>query len=270
MCKEDSMKERGDTIIGEAAIKFGIEYRDLLNDQGVCIHVLGDVSDDDEHELLRFDCFDHEPHYHYGPQKRNQRLMLDKTTAGDSLDWTLQQIRDRLPDMIDRAGYPELAEATKGTDLSAAIADLEAQSRALAVSGRRTVMHDRGDVILEAGPVRFGVEFRELANDRGVAIHVLGDVAGQEYELLTFDCFERAPHYHYGPRAKNQRLYLDTTTVPDPLGWALDLFKGGKLGSMLDRAGYTDHAARLNPSLVHGAVEELETVSREMETANAK
>ena len=29
------MKERGDTIIGEAAIKFGIEYRDLLNDQGV-------------------------------------------------------------------------------------------------------------------------------------------------------------------------------------------------------------------------------------------
>ena len=87
------MKERGDTIIGDAAIKFGIEYRDLLSDQGVCIHVLGDVSEDDEHELLRFDCFDHEPHYHYGPQKRNERLMLDKTTAGDSLDWTLQQIR---------------------------------------------------------------------------------------------------------------------------------------------------------------------------------
>ena len=131
-------------------------------------------------------------------------------------------------------------------------------------------MHDRGDVILEAGPVRFGVEFRQLANDRGVAIHVLGDVAGEEHELLTFDCFERAPHYHYGPRAKNQRMYLDRTTVPDPLGWALDLFKGGKLGPMLDRAGYGDHAARLNPSLVHGAVAELETVSRDLETANAQ
>ena len=68
------MKERGDTIIGEGTIKFGIEYRDLLHDQGVCIHVLGDVSEDDEHELLRFDCFDHEPHYHYGPQKLNERL----------------------------------------------------------------------------------------------------------------------------------------------------------------------------------------------------
>ena len=263
------MKERGDTIIGEDAIKFGIEYRDLLSDQGVCVHVLGDVSDDDEHELLRFDCFDHEPHYHYGPQKRNQRLMLDKTTEGDSLDWTLQQIRERLPEMIDRAGYPELAEAARDLDLDAAQDELAAQSRQLAVDGRRTVMHDRGDVILEAGPVRFGVEFRQLANDRGVAIHILGDVAGEERELLTFDCFERAPHYHYGPRAKNQRLYLDTTTVPDPLGWALDLFKGGKLGSMLDRAGYGDHAARLNPSLIHSAVAELETVSRELESANA-
>ena len=264
------MKERGDTIIGDGAIKFGIEYRDLLHDQGVCIHVLGDVSEDDEHELLRVRLLRPRAHYHYGPQKRNQRLMLDKTTEGDSLDWTLQQIKDRLPDMLERAEYPELAEAAREADLSSAISDLESQSRELAVSGRRTVMHDRGDVILEAGPVRFGVEFRTLANDRGVAIHVLGDVAGEEYELLTFDCFERAPHYHYGPRAKNQRMYLDNTTVPDPLGWALDLFKGGKLGSMLERAGYGDHAARLNPSLVHSAVAELESVSRELETANAQ
>ena len=264
------MKERGDTIIGDSAIKFGIEYRDLLSDQGVCIHVLGDVSEDDEHELLRFDCFDHEPHYHYGPQKRNERLMLDKTTAGDSLDWTLQQIRSRLPEMIGRAGYPELAEAAGDIDLGDAMDELEAQSRKLAVDGRSTVKHNRGDVILEAGPVRFGIEFRQLANDRGVAIHVLGDVEGEEQELLTFDCFERAPHYHYGPRAKNQRLYLDRTTVPDPLGWALDLFKGGKLGPMLDRAGYSDHASRLNPVLVADAVGGVETRSREIEAANAQ
>ena len=115
---------------------------------------------------------------------------------------------------------------------------------------RSTVRHDRGDVIIEAGSVKFGVEFRELASDRGVAIHVLGDAAGEEVELLTFDCFENAPHYHYGPMAKNQRLYLDVTTAPDSLRWALDLFKGGKLAAMLDRAGYSDHAARLNPAMV--------------------
>ena len=140
----------------------------------------------------------------------------------------------------------------------------------MAVDGRSTVVHNRGDLILDAGPVRFGIEFRQLANDRGVAIHVLGDVEGEEQELLTFDCFERAPHYHYGPRAKNQRLYLDRTTVPDPLGWALDLFKGGKLAPMLDRAGYSDHASRLNPVLVADAVGEVETRSRKMEAANAQ
>ncbi len=264
------MKERGDTVFGDNAIKFGVEYRDLLNDQGVCIHVLGDISDDEEHELLRFDCFDHEPHYHYGPQKRNQRLVLDKTTEGDSLDWTINQIRTRLPEMLERAEYPELAETARTSDLDSEIDELESYARQLSVDGRNTNIHNRGDVVLEAGPVRFGVEFRTLSNDRGVAIHVLGDVGGEEHELLTFDCFERAPHYHYGPVAKNQRLYLDMTTVPDPLGWALDLFRGGKLGTMLERAGYTDHAARLNPALVASAVAELEGVSREMETANAQ
>jgi len=114
------------------------------------------------------------------------------------------------------------------------------------------------------------VEFRELGGDRGVAIHVLGDVGGDEVELLTFDCFEKAPHYHYGPRAKNQRLYMDLTAVPDPLDWALNLFKGGKLGPMLERAGYSDHAAALNPVVLAEKVAEVAAVAVEMQKANAK
>ena len=98
-----------------------------------------------------------------------------------------------------------------------------------------------------------------MSNDEGVAIHVLGDVNGEEIELLTFDCFKRAPHYHYGPRAKNQRMYLDQTASPDSLKWALDLLNGGKLGPMLEKAGYADHASRLNPTIL---LESLETVSQ--------
>ena len=45
-------------IIGTGKVKFGLEYRDLLSDQGVCINVFGEV-DGEEVELLRFDCFDH-------------------------------------------------------------------------------------------------------------------------------------------------------------------------------------------------------------------
>lgn len=263
------MAERGDVIIGESAIKFGLEYRDLMSDQGLCIHALGDV-DGEEVEILRFDCFDQQPHYHYGPMKRNERLMLDKTTEGDSLEWTLKQFRERLPDMVARAGYEELAGQIDTDAIGPTLDEVESTSRKMAREGRRTVTHNRGDAMVEAGPVRFGIEFRELANDRGVAIHVLGDVGNEEAELLTFDCFERAPHYHYGPRAKNQRLYLDTTTVTDPLRWALDLFKGGKLASMLDRAGYPDHAARLNPSVLAEKVAEVESVAVGMQAANAR
>ena len=132
-------RERGDVIIGDGNIKFGLEYRDLLNDQGVCLHALGDV-DGEEVELLRFDCFDHEPHYHYGPEKRNTRLMLDKTTEGDSLDWTLKQLNERLPEMVRRAGYDELADSIDMDSLQDALAETEATAKQMAVDGRRTVM----------------------------------------------------------------------------------------------------------------------------------
>ena len=259
-----------DTVeIGTGPIKFHLHYSDQLSDQGVTMNVYGEVDGTDV-EVLRFDCFDHAPHYHYGPVKLDERLMLDKTTEGDPLDWTLAQLRTRMPDMTRRAGYDDLAGRIDDATLQADLDAVESAARTMALEQRSTVVHDRGDVMIEAGSVRFGVEFRELASDRGIAIHVLGDVAGQEVELLTFDCFENAPHYHYGPMAKNQRLYLDVTTVPDSLRWALDLFKGGKLASMLERAGYPDHASRLNPATLAQKVEELETVALRSAADNAR
>lgn len=263
------MTERGDVIIGDGNVKFGLEYRDLMSDQGVCIHALADV-EGQEVELLRFDCFDHEPHYHYGPEKRNERHMLDKTTEGDPIVWTLSHLRERLPEMVRRAGYDALADEIDTDVMDSTLDELESTAHKMATDGRKTVMHNRGDVIIDAGAVRFGVEFRELGSDRGIAIHVLGDVGSEETEILTFDCFENAPHYHYGPRAKNQRLYLDKTTVPNPLRWTLDLFKGGKLASMLGRAGYGDHAAALNPAVLAKGVAEVESVAVDMEKANAR
>ncbi|MDP6512805.1 MAG: hypothetical protein QF878_06435 [SAR202 cluster bacterium] len=261
------MTERGDVIIGDGNIKFGLEYRDLLSDQGLCIHALGDV-DGEEVELLRFDCFDHQPHYHYGPSKLNERLMLDQTTEGNPLDWTIIQLRTQLSEMVRRAGYGDLADGIDADQLSSTLDETEAKAREMAFEGRRVVFHNRGDVIIEAGPVRFGLEYRHVGEDEGVTIHILGDIDGDEFELLTFDCFQKAPHYHYGPRSKNQRLYLDTTTVPDSLEWALDLFRGGKLASMLTRAGYLDHAAGLNPAVVAQSVAEVAEVALRMDEEN--
>jgi hypothetical protein len=105
-------------------------------------------------------------------------------------------------------------------------------------------------VVIEAGNIKFGLEFRQLRNDRGMAIHVLSDVAGQEIELLAFDCFEMGPHYHYGPRNQDVRIYWDSAVVPDPLQWTLEQFKSGKLPAMLQRAGYPSIAAGLDTGLI--------------------
>ena len=87
-----------------------------------------------------------------------------------------------------------------------------------------------------------------------MAIHVLSDVAGQEIELLAFDCFDQNAHYHYGPRNQNVVLQWDRTVVPDPLQWTLDQFKGGNLGGMLQRAGYPSIVAELDGDLVRRVV----------------
>ena len=45
----------------------------------------------------------------------------------------------------------------------------------------------------EAGNIRFGLELRPVGSDGGMSIDVLGDVAGQEIELMPFDCFRIFP-----------------------------------------------------------------------------
>ncbi|MCE2464408.1 MAG: hypothetical protein J4F46_11020, partial [Dehalococcoidia bacterium] len=132
-----------------------------------------------------FDCFDQVPHYHYGPENHNERYDLDKTTAGNPVGWTVGQIRTRLPEMLKRAGYEDLSGSIDAELLAAKADELEATAREMAANQRRTVTHNRGDVIIEAGAIRFGLEYRNLASlgAQGQAIHVLGDVAGQEILL---------------------------------------------------------------------------------------
>ena len=260
------MIKYGDPVfIGEGPVKFRLEYQDLLKDQGLTIEALGEA-DGAQVSLLRFYCFDHDPHYYYGPEERGDRLSIDKTTEGDTVEWSVSLLRNRLPSLIARAGFKQMADEIDMRALGPTLDEMGSTARAMAREQRVTVKHNRGDVMIEAGPIRFGVEDREP----GIAIHILGDVDGEEKELLTFDCFFEEPHYHYGPRAKNQRLYLDTAAIPDPLRWALDLFKGGKLVPMLERADYHDHAARLNPATIAQKIPELESVAQEMRALRAR
>lgn len=267
--------EKADTVIDAGAVSVAMQYRrELMPDQGLMIQVCADVNGKDT-EILRFDCFDQDPHYHYGPENHNIRLHMDKTTAGNPVGWTLGQIRNNLPAMIKRAGYDDLAAKVQANPIpSAKMDEIESKAREKARNERRTVHHKlerllEGDMI-HAGNIRFGLEFREVNNDRGLAIHVLSDVADQEVELLAFDCFEVGPHYHYGPRNQDVRIYWDTTTSGDTLRWTLDQFKSGKLKSMIERAGYPSIANAVDENLVQSLMPKIESRAFELVEANKK
>jgi hypothetical protein len=84
----------------------------VLDDGGASVHVFS-VRDGLEH--LRFDCFDKHPHYHYvkNAQQVNLIVRIDEIALGDPMAWTMQRLRERLPEMLDYAGASELAEEVR-------------------------------------------------------------------------------------------------------------------------------------------------------------
>ena len=269
--------EPGGTRIKAGAIEFALSYRDLDGglvgspsaDQGVCIQVMSEM-DGKETELLRFDCLDVLPHYHYGPEKKNEVQRMVQPTAGNPVGWTIRQLRERLPEMLKRAGYEELAGQLDARLVAKKLDKVESTAREMAVKDKHNVTHKRGDLVIEAGAIRFGLEYRKAGDDRGQAIHVLGDVSGEEIKLLAFDCFVNGPHYHYGPRNKNHRVYWDKTLVPDTLRWTLDQFKSGKLAAIIQRAGYPGIVAELDDGLIQSKLPEVEARALAMAAANAE
>jgi hypothetical protein len=234
--------------------------------------VIGDVNGTPK-DLLRFDCFDFRPHYHYDPDAADpyKKILLDKVTAGNPIGWSTKRIRDRLQPMLTKAGYGDIADRVDMDLVRAKLPELESVAREMALRDKVNVVHDRGDEVIVAGNLKFGLEYRQFAEDQGVSIHVLSDVAGQEIEILAFDCFEKTPHYHYGPRNKDIQIFWDTTLVSDPLRWTLDRFKEGKLPAMIQRAGYPGVVAEMDTELIASVLEkEVEPKALATQAANAK
>ncbi len=261
-------------------------------DQGVSIVVSGHV-DSKETALLRFNCFDIEKSYVYGPENPELQseapMMLggdmtpsagdgnlyrmDPIADGNPIGWTIKTLSQSLLDMLERAGYPEVASRVDLEKVRLELPKVEDCARRLFASKRNTVKHNRGTDIFEAGNIRFGLEMRRLpVGDGGLAIHVLADLAGsteasyvEETEILAFDCFWNGPHYHYGPRNKNHRIYWDRTLVKDPLGWVFDKLENKKLGAMIERAGYPGVTAALDLDKIESILPEMKQRARDMQ-----
>lgn len=234
-------------------------------DQGVSIEVKAEVGGKSI-TLLHFNCFDIERSYIYGPENpelttpnrvgggMGVHCRMDPIVDGNPIGWTIRMLDQKLPKMIERAGYKQIADKTNLSAVRSILPEVEACAREVFHTKRNTVKHNRGTEIFEAGNIRFGLEMRRQKNgDGGLAIHVLGDIGGskgkkyvEETELLAFDCFWQGAHYHYGPRNKNHRINWDRTIVEEPLDWTFEQLENRKLPAMIERAGYPGVAADLD------------------------
>ncbi len=85
-------------------------------DQGVSVAVAADVAGR-ETTLLRFNCFDQEKSYIYGPENHDldglpagaaggmgQLCRMDPIADGNPIGWTIKTLQKKLPKMLERAG----------------------------------------------------------------------------------------------------------------------------------------------------------------------
>src|SRR5262249_3335026 len=150
-------------------------------------------------QLLRFDCFDQTPHFHYDPEGKNNQLRMDKTKVTDPIAWSMDYLRGNITSLVRVAGYSALADQLDEGVLCAALPTVE---KAL----RDSIPTDTPG--LEASGLRFAVEYRNPPRDRAPSLHFPTHFRAKPVQLLRFDCFEEGPHFHYDPDGKNNRIFL--------------------------------------------------------------
>ena len=241
-------------MIGVGGLRFNVWYANTITgDRGPSLRVYGDVEGKPV-QLLRFDCFENAPHFHYDPEGKNNQLRMDKTKVSDPIAWSMDYLRGNVASLVRIAGYSALAEQLDEAVLTAVLPTVEKALRdsvPAAMPG-----------LLEASGLCFSVEYRNTRTDRGPSLQVLGDVDGKRVQLLRFDCFEHEPHFHYDPDGKNNRIFLNTTRVSDPIAWSMDYLRGN-FTSLIRIAGYGRLAERLDEAAVAGILPGVEKALRD-------
>ncbi len=244
------MAEQGLTI-GVGGLRFNVRYSNVNADRGPSLRIYGDMGEKSV-QLLRFDCFEIQPHFHYDPDGKNDLLKMDTSKVTDPIAWSMDYLRGNVASLVRIAGYSALAEQLDENVLCAALPTVE---KAL----RESIPMDTPG--MEASGLRFAVDYRTTKTDRGPSLQVLGEVDGQTVQLLRFDCFEHEPHFHYDPQGKNNRIFLNTPRVSDPIAWTIDYLRGN-MPSLVRIAGYGRLADRLDCAALDAALPGVEKALR--------
>ena len=117
------MKQKIRIAVGEkrvlslGGLEFEVLRRDVGEDGGTSIEIFGEVAGQ-RTQVLRFDCFRLDPHYHMPPAASGQ-LPIEREKVGDPLEWALACTRERVPEMIRAGGYADLADKVDAAALRA-------------------------------------------------------------------------------------------------------------------------------------------------------
>ncbi len=117
---EEAAPDIGDDIV-LGRFRFRVVYRIAGDDQGVAIHIFGPRLGVEE-EVLRFDCFHHQPHYHLGWSYRDERFI--EIDHPDPFSWAIEQIQSKFEGLLaaaeadpmtvdELAGLPDAVRATR-------------------------------------------------------------------------------------------------------------------------------------------------------------
>lgn len=99
-------------------IVFEVEFREFGSDRGPACRVLGLTTA----QMLRFDCFEVDPHYHFDPDGKN--VVMHLNPKDNNIAWAIDCIERNLPTMIRLAGYPETAEKIDMVAVKAVLPEL--------------------------------------------------------------------------------------------------------------------------------------------------
>ena len=104
-------------------LTFRIEYRTQGEDRGPAIRIFVDV-DGEAKQVLRFDCFEDDPHYHYDPTGWNLKFSIDELTMGCPLDFSLKQIGSHVVTMIEKAKFPKAAAQVDQAEVTSRVDEI--------------------------------------------------------------------------------------------------------------------------------------------------
>ena len=118
------MAEQGLTI-GVGELRFNVRYTHArTGDHGPSLRIYGDVEGKPV-QLLRFDCFENQPHFHYDPEGKNNQLRMDKANVSDPIAWSMDYLRGNFASLLRIAGYDKLAAQIDEAALAGALPGVE-------------------------------------------------------------------------------------------------------------------------------------------------